>query len=159
MAYLPGWLLCLALFWPWPGAWGIPPTLSERLMKEEGLRLQIYRDTRGNWLIGHGRNLTAIGITPSEAAVLLGNDIESAGKRLDERARWWRGLDLCRREAMIDLSFMLGYRLFEFRDMLGHLKARRYEPAAKALGASKLPRQIGGRAKILARQLAGGGCP
>ena len=147
------WLCCLAIFGLCGGAWAVPPTLSERLMREEGLRLLIYRDGNHNWLIGHGRNLTAIGISPSEAAILLANDIEGAGKRLDERAPWWRRLDLCRREAMIDLSFMLGYRLFEFRDMLGHLKGGRYEHAAEALTRSRLPRQIGGRAKILARQL------
>lgn len=148
-------VLCLAM----GAAWAIPHTpLEKRLMDEEGLRLKLYRGAGHEWLIGYGRNLSAVGISPSEAAMLLSNDIESAGKRLNERAPWWRRLDLCRREALIDLSFMLGYRLFDFRDMLGHLKGRRYEQAARALTASRLPRQIGRRAKILAQQLRGAGC-
>ena len=142
---------CLALF---ALSYNAAPSIERRLMSEEGLRLKLYRGPGGEWLVGYGRNVSAVGVSASEAALLLGNDIEAATRRLDERAPWWRGLDVCRREALIDLSFLLGYRLFDFRTMLGHLKAGRYESAGKALNNSRLPRQIGKRAKLLARQLA-----
>ena len=55
-----------------------PDTLMEDLVRDEGLRLELYQDSVGKWTIGVGRNLDDVGISEDEAMYLLRNDISRA---------------------------------------------------------------------------------
>lgn len=126
-----------------------PPTaIVERLQRDEGLRLKLYRDSRDNWLIGYGRNLQSRGITRDEAMLLLRNDILACQKDLDTHLRWWRRLSDLRQLAMQNLCYNLGiYGLKEFKVALKSMEAGRYRDAARQFMQSKWARQVGQRAR------------
>jgi len=52
--------------------------LQNTLEHHEGLRLKPYKDSVGKLTIGIGRNLDDVGISKSEALLLLQNDIDVA---------------------------------------------------------------------------------
>lgn len=126
-----------------------PPTaIVETLQRDEGLRLKLYRDTRGNWLIGYGRNLAGRGISRDEAMLLLQNDILACQGDLDKHLRWWRRLSDLRQMAMLSLCYNLGiYGLKEFEIALKAMESGRYRDAARQFMNSKWARQVGDRAR------------
>jgi lysozyme len=94
--------------------------LSKQLQVEEGVKLQLYRDTKGILTIGVGRNIQQVGIHPDEAELMLANDIASSVKFLSQYA-WYTGLSDVRRAAIVDMSFMGVDRLLHFVNMIAAL--------------------------------------
>ena len=54
--------------------------LIKMIKRHEGLRLKPYKCTAGKTTIGYGRNLTNVGISESEALIMLKADLEKAVK-------------------------------------------------------------------------------
>lgn len=133
-----------------------PPTaIVQRLQRDEGLRLKLYRDTRGNWLIGYGRNLVGRGISRNEAMMLLQNDILACQGDLDKHLPWWRDLSDLRQMVMLSLCYNLGiYGLKEFNVALKWMRAGKYGDAAREFMQSKWARQVGRKSVILQLQHA-----
>ncbi len=128
-----------------------PPGIVEMLQRDEGLRLKLYRDTRGNWSIGYGRNLHARGLNKEEALLLMQNDILACQGDLDAHIGWWRLLSAPRQLAMLSLCYNLGiYGLKEFKDALAATEAGHYQEAAREFLDSKWARQVGYRARRIA---------
>jgi len=122
----------------------IAQKLRNRIKIHEGLRLTPYQDTRGNWTIGYGRNLTANRISESEAEILLGNDIINASAELYRFLPWIQQLDDPRKCAFIELSFNMGIEhLLTFRKMLEAAKAHDWNAAAHELLSSEWAKQVG----------------
>ena len=48
---------------------------KEFLRKVEGLKLKVYKDTKGILTIGYGRNLESKGIDINEAEIMLSRDV------------------------------------------------------------------------------------
>jgi lysozyme len=127
-----------------------PASIVETLQRDEGLRLKLYRDTRGNWLIGYGRNLQGRGISRDEAMLLLQNDILACQADLDTHLAWWRRLSDLRQMAMLSLCYNLGiYGLKDFKAALKAMEAGNYRDAAREFMRSKWARQVGYRARRL----------
>jgi lysozyme len=125
-----------------------PPAIVERLQRDESLRLKLYRDTQGNWLIGYGRNLKSRGISGDEAMMLMQNDILACQDDLDKHLTWWRRLSDLRQMAMLSLCYNLGiYGLKQFQAALTLMQAGRYREAAREFMQSKWARQVGYRAR------------
>ena len=125
-----------------------PASIVETLQRDEGLRLKLYRDTTGNWLIGYGRNLKGRGISSDEAMMLLRNDILACQGDLDKHLAWWRGLSDLRQMAMLSLCYNIGiYGLKEFKVALQAMRTGRYQEAARHLMASRWAKQVGQRAR------------
>lgn len=125
-------------------------TLTDLLIKHEGLRLKPYVDTVGKLTIGIGRNLDARGISEDEARLMLANDIILATKYLGEYS-WFARLDGVRRAAMIDLMFNVGPSRFAgFKKMIGALDRGDYKDAAAQLLDSAYATQVHQRAIDLA---------
>jgi lysozyme len=125
-----------------------PSAIVQTLQRDEGLRLKLFRDTRGNWLIGYGRNLKSRGISGDEAMILLQNDILACQDDLDKHLPWWRRLSDLRQMAMLSLCYNLGiYGLKDFKAALKSMEAGRYREAARQFMASKWARQVGHRAR------------
>lgn len=136
--------------------------LTRVLERHEGRRARPYTDTLGNTTIGVGRNLSAVGLSEVEIALLLANDIQAAEALLDSRAAWWRQLDDVRQEALVNMAFNMGNRLFTFRTALRLLESQDYAGAAKAFltsstgGRSLWYKQVRGRAVEVTHAIARG---
>lgn len=117
--------------------------LEAQLVDHEGLRLHPYTDTVGKLTIGVGRNLTDVGISTDEAYYLLDNDIAKVKSQLDTELPWWRGLDLARQRAIVDLGFNMGVQaLAEFHHTLSAIANHNWIEAVAGLRASKWIRQV-----------------
>jgi len=126
--------------------------LQEDLILDEGIRLKPYRCTAGKLTIGVGRNLDDVGISRSEATLLLNADISTAEKSLDIYYPWWRTtLPEPAARALVNMAFNLGAgRLAGFKGMLSALKCGDYNLAAEECLDSKWRQQVGDRATRIA---------
>lgn len=131
--------------------------LVEQLIHDEGLRLKPYKDSVGKLTIGVGRNLDDVGISREEAMLLLNNDIAKATEAVRTHIPWANELDEARFGALVNMAFNLGIGgLLQFKNTLAHLKAGRYEDAAREMLKSKWAQQVGPRADRLSTQVKTG---
>ena len=131
--------------------------LKAQLVKHEGLRLHPYKDSVGKLTIGCGRNLDDVGLTASEAMLLLDHDIEGVFVDLDKFLPWWRGMSENRQRVLADMCFNLGIvRLKGFRNALTAMEAGAWFEAAAEMRDSKWARQVGPRAETLATMMEKG---
>ncbi len=131
--------------------------LREQLIRHEGIRLRVYRDSVGIETIGVGRNLRDVGISYGEAMILLDHDIDAATAGLVRAMPWTLGLDLVRFQVLVNMAFNLGVsRLLGFVHTLDAIKRGDYSDAADGMLASQWARQVGHRAEELARQMRTG---
>src|SRR3990167_10644091 len=108
--------------------------LIDELVIDEGLRLKVYRDTRGLETIGVGRNLRDKGISSREAFDLLDHDVDEAVADLTEAFPWFVTLDAARQRAVVNLRFNLGPTRFRtFKKFLAALEAGNYAEAEQQL--------------------------
>jgi lysozyme len=141
---------------------GITSQLHEELLRDEGLRLSPYKDSRGNWTIGVG-HLLADGeskkpITQEEAVALLHQDVAEAEQRLTQyiEPTVLASLGDVRQRALVNLSFNLGNNLGQFPGFLGAVNAQQWSTAAHLLGQSDYAKQVGDRAERIQQMLKTG---
>lgn len=134
----------------------IRASLRASIASHEGLGLKPYRCTKGKLTIGYGRNIEDNGISRSEAAFLLENDID----RVLEEARsfsWFAGLDPVRQLVVCEMLFNLGMdRFLGFKRMIAALAMGNYATAAAEMLDSDWRSQVKGRALTLAEQMRTG---
>ena len=131
--------------------------IREQLIRDEGRHLIVYRCPRGKLTIGVGRNLEDRGITHAEALYLLDNDIADFTRELVAVIPWAAPLDDARFGALLNMAFNLGVEgLTDFKKMLLAIRYERWDEAAKELLDSVYARQVGDRARRLARQIETG---
>lgn len=127
-------------------------TLVERLIKHEGLRLRPYTCPAGKLTIGVGRNLEDRGITEDEAMMMLQNDIIACRKECYSNFIWYGEMDELRQEVILEMCFNLGIaRLKGFKKMLKACELKNYTLASQEMLTSLWARQVGNRAKTLAK--------
>ena len=129
-------------------------TLREQLIRDEGCKLRVYKDSRGIETIGVGRNLRDKGISQHEADMLLDADILEYSAAVIAHLPWSLRLDEARRAVLINMAFNLGVRgLLGFKNMLAAVEAGAYDRAAAEMMDSRWAGQVGERAARLARQM------
>lgn len=132
-------------------------TLTDQLVRDEGLRLKPYQDLVGKWTIGVGRNLSDVGISTDEAMVLLSNDVLEATKSLEQAFPWTSALDEVRLGALINMTFNMGIGgLSGFRLFLAAVQQGNWDEAKKQMLDSSWADQVGARAQRLALQVESG---
>lgn len=125
--------------------------LQKDLIRDEDVKLQMYKCTSGKWTIGIGRNLTDKGITENEAVMLCQNDIDIAFKELDRACPWWITQPSHVRRGLANMCFNLGIdKLLGFKKMLQALKDQDYERAHDEALDSQWADQVGDRADRVA---------
>lgn len=125
--------------------------LEAQLVIDEGRRAIAYVDTVGKMTAGVGRNITDRPFFDDEIALMLKNDIREVEKDLDRRLPWWRQMTPARQNVLANMCFNLGIsRLLGFEQALTHMRAGRYDDAAREMLDSRWARQVGDRAKRLA---------
>jgi lysozyme len=115
--------------------------LLQQLILHEGQRGRPYKDEKGHWTIGIGRNLDANPLTDEEQRYLAMNDVNRAVRTLRLRLPWFETLDPIRQRVLIDLAFNMGIDgLLGFHNMLSTLQQaiRTGHPADYAEAADHL---------------------
>jgi lysozyme len=131
--------------------------LADEITRDEGLRLKPYKCTADKLTIGIGRNLEDVGITPSEARMLLQGDIARVCADLDRQLSWWMTLSDNRQRALANMGFNLGVPgLLKFRNMLAAMQSGDFNRAAEEALASKWAGQVGERAHRIAKMIREG---
>lgn len=124
--------------------------LVAELKRDEGFRVQRYRDSLGYWTIGYGHLLPKDSdlryVTRERAEEMLLEDIAEAEKVATELLPKWREFDGVRQRAVLNLAFNMGYKLRQFFTGLPALNARDWERAAASFGRSLWAKQVGARA-------------
>jgi len=121
--------------------------LKAELIRDEGLRLKPYLDTRGIETIGIGHNLVAKGISENVANIIYLEDVEEVMGQLDRALPWWQHLDPVRQRVLANMCFNLGIeKLLGFPHTLILMESGNYEAAAAAMADSLWHRQVGDRA-------------
>jgi len=149
--------------------------LVNKLIKHEGLRLQVYKDTLGIDTIGIGRNLEDRGITEEEldwmdipsvdtvyehgiteadAMYLAQNDVQIVEQELLRAHPCVENLDAVRQLVLIDMAFNLGVpRLCKFKKMWAAVHAKQFDVAAKEMLDSRWATQVKSRSTKLAHAM------
>lgn len=123
-------------------------TLLFELRRDEGFRENPYFCTAGKTTIGYGRNLDDVGISRSEAEIMLQNDVEAVAQDLDRAVPWWAELPEPARRGLQNMAFNLGIsRLMKFKKMLAALQDHDWDAAAAEAKDSRWYRQVGQRAE------------
>ena len=134
--------------------------LEDQLRRDEGEKLQAYQDHLGYWTIGIGRLIDGRkggGITREESSALFANDIARIDAALGQTMPWIAKLDEPRRGVLRNMSFQMGPAgVMAFTTTIGHIRAGRYEDAARAMLESKWAEQTPERAVRLAEQMRTG---
>lgn len=139
-------------------------TLTERVIRHEGLRLSKYQDQFGNWTIGVGHKITPADgdtydtpITEEQARELLETDLNIAQAGVNDNLPWTSSLSQVRQEVLVELAFWIGIvGLLAFKNMLAYLKSGDYDSAAQQLLSSKLHHEVPGRTEELEQLLRSG---
>lgn len=132
-------------------------TILDQLKRDEGLRLNPYKDSVGKVTIGYGRNLDDVGISQYEAEILLQHDLINASLALKTALPWTDGLDDVRRGVLLNMSFNMGiHSLLEFKNTLALIQSGDFDKAADAMLESKWAEQTGARAQRLSVQMRSG---
>jgi lysozyme len=156
----------------------IPRNLREQLARDEGERLEAYRDTENLLTIGIGRCIDRVPFTPEEAvvcgcvdmedysnltitpeasAVLFDNDIRRFERGVRELLPWSAQLDEARFGVLVNMAFNMGLAgLSGFHRFLAAMKARNWQAAGVHMMNSKWALQVGARATRLRQQVLTG---
>lgn len=122
--------------------------VRNRLIQEEGLKLQLYHCTAGKLTIGVGRNVEDRGITTDTAMQMLDEDIDICVGELQQNLSWYDDAPEKIQEVLIDLCFNMGInRLMGFVKTLHKLKTGQYKEAAVELLDSRYASSVPNRAK------------
>ena len=150
----------------------------EKLIKHEGIVLNVYKDTLGIDTIGIGRNLEdrgitkeelddldipsiehiyEYGITEADAVYLATNDIEIVEEELCRAHSCIEDLDAVRQLIVMDMAFNMGVpRLCKFKKMWAALHQGDFATASVEMLDSRWAKQVKGRAIKLSEAMKSG---
>jgi len=128
------------------------PMIKTLLKRLEGLRLHPY-DDNGDQSIGYGRNLSSVGITEPEAAMLLDNDVNRCEQEVRGRYEYYDQLSEIRQTAVLSLAYQLGSsRHALFHNHHAEMAKGNFVQAAKEIYPDSLyARQVPSRAEEIAK--------
>jgi lysozyme len=125
-------------------------TLKDMLIRHEGLKLQVYKDSLGIQTIGVGHNLNN-GISKAAALFILDEDIQTATNDLLAALPWVGDIDWPRKAVLIDMTFNMGIdRLIGFVNTLNAIQDKNWQKAHDEMLDSIWAREVGSRATELA---------
>ena len=127
--------------------------LKESIRRHEGWRDKAYQDSEGIWTVGYGRNLQELKIDKHLGEKWLEDDLKTArlaANRLPEYAL----LTDERKDVLVEMVYNMGpSRVAGFRMMLAAIRDGDWEEAAIQMLDSKWAKQVGVRARRLAKQM------
>ncbi len=153
--------------------------MEKQLVLHEGLRLQAYVDTKDNWTIGVGYNITGRGYeafesvvghavrppdgmnekahcTESEALAVLAVDVDRYERAVVQYFPESTKLDGIRQRVVLDMAFNMGFKALGFVRCIAAIKLRNWSVAAKELYKSEAYTEEPNRIDRLAKMLLTG---
>lgn len=151
--------------------------LVQQLTRDEGRKLNAYKDSLGLWTIGVGHLIdpsrgahppkgmkmpngvidTACSITSEQCDALLSEDIAEHTAALHKALPWVTDMDAVRHAVLVNMTFNMGIaKLICFKNTLSLIKDRKWDEASKAMLQSKWATQVKGRADRLSQQMRTG---
>jgi len=125
-----------------------------QLRRDEGVQHDVYMDTEGFLTLGVGHRLRARPLSDAAVDQILRDDVAGITEELVGVHPWVARLSPARQGAFVNLAFNLGVNgLGTFKKLLSAAQREDWSTAGKELLDSKYARQVGDRAKRLARQL------
>lgn len=116
------------------------------LIKHEGFKNHLYKDSKGKWTIGIGHNVDDLGIKDQFILSIFYDDVDDHMKFLTS-FDWYLELDENRKCALFDMAFNLGDKNFEkFEQMIEALKEKDFERAAQEILNSQYAKELPDRA-------------
>lgn len=129
--------------------------LRATLIRHEGMKLKPYFCPGGKLTIGVGRNIEDVGITESEAMIMLGNDITRIVMEARSNFPWYAELNDARQDVVLSMIFNLGLHGFmDFKKTIQAIACRDYDLASREMMDSLWASQVGKRAYELSRMMA-----
>lgn len=130
-------------------------SLTDMLIRHEGLRMRPYQDSLGNWTVGVG-HLMSNPLSFRAVMTILADDIDAAKNDCLHAFPWFADLDETRQAAIINMRFNMGLpRLQRFVKFLKAMELGDYDTAAKEMLDSLWSKQVGKRAQELASMIQG----
>lgn len=130
--------------------------LLESIKVHEGLRLKAYQDSEGIWTVGYGQNLQELEIDEALAEHWLEESILKA-EQYAKNYSFYDALSQPRKDVLIEMIFNMGpSRVRGFTNALRAMKGEQWTEAAMEMLDSKWAKQVGNRAKRLAKQMETG---
>jgi GH24 family phage-related lysozyme (muramidase) len=137
--------------------------IVDRIKKNEGLRLQVYNDSRGFPTIGYGHLIKpgemssfAGGITKEQADMLFAKDFEehkAAAMRIPSFSDHPKDIQ----DTLIDMTFNMGNAWYKkWPETMKMLQAKDYNGVRDAILKSKYATQVKGRALVNAKTFESG---
>ena len=145
--------------------------ILEVLKREEGVRLEPYKDHLGYWTVGVGHLIdrrkggslpawirASFPLEEKEVDELLAWDVRKHGDSLDEwLGTWWRDLDEVRGAVLLSMAFQMGGGgVAGFKNTLLAVQEGRWADAAAGMRGSLWYRQTTQRAERHARAMESG---
>lgn len=139
--------------------------ILSQLIRDEGEKLYVYRDSLGILTAGVGHNCEShnegleLGqiISKEQSDTWLQQDIETATASLIHALPWVLQLDEVRRAVLVNMSFNMGvHSLTTFTHTLQAIQSGQYTTAAVLMLQSKWATQVGARANRLSTQMSTG---
>lgn len=132
-----------------------PKDLYEQLRRDEGVMREMYVDAKGWLSIGVGHNLRQRPLSDRAIQVILEDDVRDTTEGLMAAHPWVGALSEVRQEVLINMAFNMGLGgLNSFKRMLVAVQNGQWKKAADEILDSNYAKQVGDRAKRLARQMA-----
>lgn len=142
----------------------------DTLVREEGVRLDPYRDHRGFWTIGIGHLIDrrkggslpswvkpSFPITREEADEMCRADILAVDLRFSAEIGWWAATTQTARDVLTLMAFQMGVDgVLKFRATLAAIERRDWQGAANHMMASLWAEQTPARARRMADLLLTG---
>lgn len=134
--------------------------LRQELIRDEGLRLEAYKDSLGYWTIGVGHLLKSPppheAWTREKCLEVLDQDIQEALART-QHIPCWASLDTDgRRRALLNMRFQLGGKLETFFKSLRYILNKQWREAGQELRQSAWYNQTTVRAERVIRMIENG---
>lgn len=132
-------------------------SLMDRLIRHEGIKLNLYKDTIGYWTLGVGRCLDKKGISHDEALYMLANDIHDVQQQAAQAMPWLLGIDDVRQSVIYEMIFQLGINgVLAFKKMLAAIRDQDWKTASNEMLNSNWHQQTPKRCEELADLMLSG---
>lgn len=136
------------------------PDLEAMLTRDEGRKLEAYKDSLGNWTIGVGHLLgdkpRMTEITNAECDALLRADIDVAFAQMQKTFLNWHRHNDARVNALVNMCFNLGPKVEQFTHFIAAMNESNYTDAARFMLESLWAKQVGQRATRLSNTILKG---
>ena len=118
----------------------------KQLPIDEGRRARAYKDSKGIWTVGIGRNLEHVNFSDDEIALMFANDLERADSLARVLVPNFDTLSEARKAVLVNMAVNLGPRLGQFARFLEAVRLEDFLRAAQEMEDSLWHKQVGARA-------------